>query len=324
MTQVQTTKISHFHQFQAIPNAFSWIQIWCIRWKRFDMDPRSSSFCQKHLHLVSTMNWRTIPKDKKLSGNTALQMVQERNCIEARNSIGSDHGIQMAYRTNPTHYRKMISGQRNLQQWRTAPRCIGSYRRRQKIKTRFINKYYRSLFATGFFLKNGQTVLRQCRIPASSRCFARVTGFCGVQSICLRRRPTWSGWYDTPNSCSMTFATRAHVHTLPRKPYDSAPCQRKSGIMRFCASVNFDGAPERCREYRDSGPLSLALLHHLLTAASVTPKASAISNWRHPFFFSFNACKRRASTHLREDRDFVSMFHNGSKPFAISISKNLT
>ena len=41
----------------------------------------------------------------------------------------------------------------------------------------------------------------------------------------------------------MTSATRAQVQTSPRKPYASGPCQRNSGIRRFCAGESLGGRP---------------------------------------------------------------------------------
>ena len=68
-------------------------------------------------------------------------------------------------------------------------------------------------------------------------------GTCGVHPRRLSSRDTWLLLYETPNSSRMTPATRSQVQTSPRKPYASAPCQRKSGIRRTCSGVSLGPRP---------------------------------------------------------------------------------
>src|SRR5215510_10661135 len=62
------------------------------------------------------------------------------------------------------------------------------------------------------------------------------------------------------------------------------------------SGVSFGGAPVRRRECKASLPPSCTAFIHLLTAAFVTPSASASSSWVQPSFLSSSARKRRISS----------------------------
>jgi hypothetical protein len=144
-------------------------------------------------------------------------------------------------------------------------------------------------------LSSGQTVTRHSWMRASSRWRARVRGICGVQHTALSKRETWALWYETPNSWRIMAATRAQVHTSPRKPYAWAPWLKRSGSRCSCWPLSLSG-PWRCGLARQgSTPGVPGVLTHWLTAASETSKAYAISRCFHPSALSSRARLRRAS-----------------------------
>ena len=111
-------------------------------------------------------------------------------------------------------------------------------------------------------------------------------------------RLTCAGWYATPNSRLITFATREQVHRLPRKPKLSAPRLSKPGISCRASVLKRRGAPGDLRFPSAAGPPSLPALIHWLTAPLVTPRASAISFCRQPAWKSAQARLRRSSFQL--------------------------
>src|SRR5205823_14991042 len=93
----------------------------------------------------------------------------------------------------------------------------------------------------------------------------------------------------------MTVATRAHVHTSPRKPYASAPSASSSGNKARSAGESLGGAPTCGRPSKPALPSSRTALIHLLTARLETPRASAISSCVQSARLSSNARYRRLS-----------------------------
>ena len=61
--------------------------------------------------------------------------------------------------------------------------------------------------------------------------------------MALSKRETWSWWYDTPNSHSMTRAIRAQVQTSPRNPYASAPMASSAGSKANSSAASLGVAP---------------------------------------------------------------------------------
>ena len=145
------------------------------------------------------------------------------------------------------------------------------------------------------FSSSGHVSSCQRAISTSSRWLARSTGFWRLQPILLNRRPTCSMLYVTPNSRLITARTRARVHTSPRNPYASGPCASNSGKCWSCPAESRGFGPPPFRLRSAASPPSLTAVNHWLTAPDVTPSASAIRVWFHPFCFSSQARNRRAS-----------------------------
>ena len=75
------------------------------------------------------------------------------------------------------------------------------------------------------------------------------------------------------------------------------PCASNTGICARCSAVSFGAAPRRGRRFKASSPPSRPRRIHWLTAPAVTPNASAIFCWLHPFAFKAQARSRRSSRH---------------------------
>ena len=161
---------------------------------------------------------------------------------------------------------------------------------------RLVYEYERSSFSGGFFLSSGKVSSYHSVISAASRRSTRSTGFCGVQLMRFSNRPTCRGLYFTPNSCRMTWPTRARVQTAPRNPYAAAPRARNSGSRANSFSDNFGFLPRSLVALRNAAtPPSRTALTHWLTAPWVTPRAAAIFFCCQPCWCNSQARKRRAS-----------------------------
>jgi hypothetical protein len=189
----------------------------------------------------------------------------------------------------------MIAGQRHTQNGRLAARGIGPHASGQQVEPGFIHKHYGTSFARGFFSNSTHFAVRHRSIAASLRWLARVIGFWRLHPICFKIRPTWLGWYDTPDSRLISCTTRGWGHTAPRNPKCSAPlakCSFNSANWSWLKR-GFGPPPRRLR--KASGPSSRPRLSHWLTEPAVTPSASAMSFCAQFFWCSFQACVRRAS-----------------------------
>jgi len=145
------------------------------------------------------------------------------------------------------------------------------------------------------FLISGQRSSFQRLIASSLRWLARWTGFWLLQPQVFRIRPTWEGWYETPNWSRMSWAIRGWVQMSPRKPKDSAPCASSSGSWERCSGVSRGEAPGAFLRSKAWIPPSLARFSHWLTAPWVTPRASAMACCFQPFCLSSQARRRRPS-----------------------------
>src|SRR5262249_8648114 len=176
----------------------------------------------------------------------------------------------------------MFTCQQNLEKRRLTARGVSSHHPRQQIEGGLVNANNHTAFAPRLFFNSGQTSLRQWAISSSSRRRSNTRGFWGVQPKSFNKRATWLLWYLTPNSHSMTCATRWQVQISSRNPYSVAPGASNSGRDWSSSGANFGGAPVRGRACKASSPPSRTAFIHLLTAAFVTPSPSAISSWVQP------------------------------------------
>lgn len=301
MSQIQTTDVAQLNIFQQVPDAFVWIQVRRIRGQLLQMNGRRPTISKKGFHHGAAVNRRAIPDCQQVDANLVLDVPQELNTFHTRQSRWAHQREQLPLQRDAAHRRQVIISVWHAQHGRLTTWRISLGNSGQQIEAGFINENQGSPLQPGLFFNSGQTSVRQCSMSVSLRWLARSIGFCGVHCNSLRMRETWAGWYTTPNSHSMTFATRAHVHTFPRKPYASAPWVSKSGSSVRCGIVSLVGPPGRGRAYNASTPLASTADIHWLTAPLVTPNTSAISCWLQPACLRSRARNRRASFQSRGD-----------------------
>ena len=188
----------------------------------------------------------------------------------------------------------MVIGQKFLQDRRLTAWSVCAHNDRQQVNARFVYEDDGPVFFDGLFFNAGQRSSFQRWISVSWRCLARRIGFWGVQPRALRIRLTCAGWYCTPNSRWMTWATREQVHSSPRNPKLSAPRSNNSGSFSRSTWLKRNGAPDLGRSWSVASPPSLPRLTHWLTAPLVTPMASAISFCSQPAWYKAHARLRRS------------------------------
>src|SRR5262245_20103423 len=281
--------------FEMLPDTFIRIEIRSIGRERFDMDQPCPTAGQQCLDFFSTMNAQTIPDDQQLLAQILRQMPQKQCAILTGQRTSAFQSSELSGRGHATHHRQVLPCQQDFQQRRFAARGISSHHSWQQVEGGFVNASNHAPFATRLFLSSGQTSLRQWATSASLRRMSWTAGFCGVQSNSFSKRATWPLWYVTPNSQAMICAIRSQVQSSSRKPYSVAPCASNSGNDSNSSRVSFGVAPFRSRACKAFSPPSRTAFIHLLTAAFVTPSASAISSWAQPSFLSSIARKRRIS-----------------------------
>src|SRR5438552_2196821 len=103
---------------------------------------------------------------------------------------------------------------------------------RALAQSAFVDEDDGTPFFLGFFLISGQRRCFQRRILSSSRSSARPTGRWQLHPSCRRIRQACEGWYLTPHSCSIKWATRHEVHKLVSYPSASGPRFKPRSIRR--------------------------------------------------------------------------------------------
>src|SRR5262245_51572958 len=198
-----------------MPYPFIRIEFWRISRKPLQMDLRGATGCQELFHILGPMNRSAIPDDQQPTAEIIDRLAQEENTFITAQRVLSSQCSQLPSRRYSTHNRQMIARLKDLEDRRLATRRIRSYQTWQQVESSLINTNDETPFAASFFFRAGQTSLRHRVMAASSRCVARSSGRCGVQSMDFYIRETWALWYVTLNSHSMTLATRSQVQTPP-------------------------------------------------------------------------------------------------------------
>jgi hypothetical protein len=111
----------------------------------------------------------------------------------------------------------------------------------------------------------GHSAFFQCSMASSFRSNARRSGFWWLHPRECISRPTWSGWYFTRNSESITSARRAVVHSSVEYPYAIAPLSNTFKSRRRCTFVSFQGRPGENRTSKAFSPLRLRASRQRIT-----------------------------------------------------------
>ena len=111
---------------------------------------------------------------------------------------------------------------------------------RQQVEPRFVGPQDASSFSYGLFFISPKRRSRHSLMASSSRWAVRRAGFCRLKPQPFRIRPTWEGSYETPNSLSMTWATRRRVQISPQNPEAEGPSSSNPGNRASCAAFSLD------------------------------------------------------------------------------------
>src|SRR5581483_2903853 len=293
MVKIKTAQVAEFDMFEVLPDPFIRIEVRGIGREALQMNLPRPAIGQELFHFFRPMDRGAIPDDQQFAPEIRMQVLQKADAVQACHRARASHCCQVPFAGDPTYHRQMIPCLKHSQDGRLTARGISPDHSGQQVKGSFINADNTAPLKSRLFFNSGQTLLRQRATSRSLRCVARSSGFCGVHLMALSRRETWAGWYETPNSHSITVATRRQVQTSPRKPYASAPAVRKSSNRSNSSAESFGSAPGCGRACKPASPFSRAALIHLLTALSEMPKASAISSRVHPSRLSSRARYRR-------------------------------
>src|SRR3954471_6421760 len=214
---------------EILPDPLVRIEIGRIAGQSLQMDAMGTTCGEKVFNRLPTMNRGSIPHNQQLARNVSQDVLEKPHHVRATIGVLLHLHQQLTLRGNRADRRDMIIAQGSAQN-----RCLptGSIRTCQcwqQVKASFVYPNEGSPFLLGFFLIAGHFSSRQAAMACSLRWVARSTGFCTLQPISRSSRPTWSGWYATPNVRLMTVATRARVQISPRNPQASAPLASKAG-----------------------------------------------------------------------------------------------
>jgi hypothetical protein len=135
------TPVLQFHPFQIVPDALSWVQLWGIAGELLQVNPLGCTSAQVLLHCLAAVDGSTIPDEQQLPSNMPQQVLEEPNYILP--SVGSllHHQIQLAFRSDASHSRKMFSAQRSTNDGGLAHWGVGSYYPRQQVETGLVHEY---------------------------------------------------------------------------------------------------------------------------------------------------------------------------------------
>jgi hypothetical protein len=141
--------------------------------------------------------------------------------------------------------------------------CANNVRNQQK--SGFVAENDVGIQPRGVFFIRGHSAFFQCSMTSSFRSSARRSGFWWLHPRECIRRPTWSGWYFTQNSASITSASRAVVHNSVAYPYAIAPLSNSFRSWRRCFLLSFQGRPGENRTSNAFAPLYLRALRQRIT-----------------------------------------------------------
>jgi hypothetical protein len=276
MWDIAAADMASFDPFARLPDALARIELRSIARQRFEREAGRCAVREKLPDGVAAVNRGPIPEEPHPARDLAQQVLKKRDhvvridravlAVAGERTLGregADGGEMLASVPVPQD--------RRLPHWR-----IGTHDTGQGLESRLIEEEDRLLLGLGPLLMAGQVSSRQRAMAASSRCRARRIGLWGLQRSALRRRPTWVGWYLTPNVTRITAATRARVQTWPRNPEASGPRCHSSGKRASGSVASRRGAPGEGCGCKAVGPPCRARFIHWLTAAALTPMASAI------------------------------------------------
>ena len=221
-------------------------------------------------------------------------MRKKLNHLRTSNTTGMQLEVKIPP-SNSGHGRKRLPVKRILQHRGLSFRRPGSTAVWPLTEPALINEHYRASFLSGFFLSSGQRRFFHPPIAGSSRSSARPVGRWQLQPSFSNSHPTCPGWYFTPQSRSISLATRSKVQRFVSYPKASGP--RLSPLsMRFRSPwLKRDLRPARPAFFNPLRPRSPICFAQRLTDWRWTPTCRATSASLSPCFSNPKALKRRRS-----------------------------
>jgi hypothetical protein len=187
--QAVTTDILQLDVLQIVPRPFVGVELRRVTRQLSQIHTRCTPFPEKGLDLPTAMSGQSIPDDQQLAGEVLQQVLQKADDRFTVKRFVLRHRVQFAFRRDGADDRQMLPVP-IAQYGCLTTRSPGTHRAWQKGKPGFIYEDKGSLFPVRFFFNSGQVSSCQRSTASSSRWSACSTGFCRLQPIRRRSRPT--------------------------------------------------------------------------------------------------------------------------------------
>lgn len=138
---------------------------------------------------------------------------------------------QLPLQGDAAHDREVIARKLLVDDGRLAHRGVGAHDGGKQVEAAPIHEYCRPALPRASLFSCGQRFSLHSRMASSSRWSTRRSGFCKEKPSLLRIRLTCAGWWLTPNSLLISWATLWHVHTSPLNPCATAPFSNNPGSL---------------------------------------------------------------------------------------------
>jgi hypothetical protein len=135
------TLVLQLHPFQIVPDSLRWVQLWGIAGELLQMNPLGRPSAQVLLHCLAAVDGSPIPGNQQLPRDMPQQVPKEPDYILP--AVGSllYHQVQLAFRGDASHNRKMFSAQRSTNNGSLAHWGVGSYHPRQQVETGLVHEH---------------------------------------------------------------------------------------------------------------------------------------------------------------------------------------
>jgi len=146
-----TGDIGQISEFQIAPNPFGRVKVRGIAWQLLQVDTLGRSICQVGFNDLGVMRWNTVPDNQEQTRDHAQQLAKKENDFSARNRVRINRQKQLTLGRDRPDERKMLVGQKLLQDRGLAAGRIRTHDHRQQIHSRLIYKDDRASFFDRFF-----------------------------------------------------------------------------------------------------------------------------------------------------------------------------
>src|SRR6266481_1439658 len=315
LTDGVQAQVGQFALLHVAPNVFVRIELRSVCRQPFQNDVSGERF-DEILDHPAAVRRQPVPDDEQLAADLVGERLQEFNELGTADWAGVEAVLEVPVAQAGDH-RQLLPVKAVLENGRLPFRCPSLDPGRSFAQSRFVDEDDGSPFAEGLFFSVGQRLARQVLIAASSRCSARPAGRWLEKPSSRRMRQTCTVLYASPNSRSISCATRANVHNSLGKPLTTAPATNALPNAFFCSLRNPPGRPSGLRRHAcTSSPSFMAQLE---VVCRLTPSARATSACATPRANMRMPLRRRSSISLRSRLyRFVAMHAPRSRPTSIN------